>query len=185
MAKDEKVSAEVVVRDIRRQTRRKYSAEEKIRIVLEGLRGEDTLDRAVATTGVTQVALKHRPHLLSDNGPAYLSAQLADYLQAHGLRHTRGQPFHPMTQAKIERCHRSLKNVIYLENHYFPWQLEQAIAAFVDYYNHRRYHEALRNVTPADVFFRRAEHIQDQRTLTKHKTLAQRRAQHLLMASSA
>ena len=43
MAKDEKVSAEQVVRDIRRETRRKYSAEEKIRIVLEGLRGEDTL----------------------------------------------------------------------------------------------------------------------------------------------
>src|SRR5258708_2974944 len=37
MAKDENVSAEQVVRDIRRETRRKYSAEEKIRIVLEGL----------------------------------------------------------------------------------------------------------------------------------------------------
>jgi transposase len=43
MAKDEKVSAEQVVRDIRRETRRKYSAEEKIRIVLEGLRGEDSI----------------------------------------------------------------------------------------------------------------------------------------------
>lgn len=43
MAKDEKVSAEAVVRDIRRQTRRKYSAEEKIRIVLEGLRGEENI----------------------------------------------------------------------------------------------------------------------------------------------
>jgi transposase len=43
MAKDEKVSAEAVVRDIRRQTRKKYSAEEKIRIVLEGLRGEDSI----------------------------------------------------------------------------------------------------------------------------------------------
>jgi hypothetical protein len=37
MAKDEKVSAKAGVRDIRRQTRKKYSAEEKIRIVLEGL----------------------------------------------------------------------------------------------------------------------------------------------------
>jgi len=43
MAKDEKVSAEAVVRDIRRQTRKKYSAEEKIRIVLEGLRGEESI----------------------------------------------------------------------------------------------------------------------------------------------
>src|SRR5262249_48111754 len=30
------------------------------------------------------------------------------------------KPFHPMTQGKIERYHRSLKNVICLENHYFP-----------------------------------------------------------------
>ena len=43
MARDEKVSAEAVIRDIRRQTRKKYSAEEKIRIVLEGLRGEDSI----------------------------------------------------------------------------------------------------------------------------------------------
>ena len=43
MAKEEKVSAEQVVREIRRETRRKYSAEEKIRIVLEGLRGEDSV----------------------------------------------------------------------------------------------------------------------------------------------
>ena len=146
---------------------------------------QDTLDLALAATGVTQVALKHRPRLLSDNGSAYISADLADYLQTHGLRHTRGQPFHPMTQGKIERYHRSLKNVICLENHYFPWQLEQAIAAFVTYYNDRRYHEALGNVTPADVYFGRAGQIQTQREAIKQKTLAQRRAQHLLLASSA
>jgi putative transposase len=146
---------------------------------------QDTLDLALAATGVIQVALKHRPRLLSDNGSAYISADLADYLRTHGLRHTRGQPFHPMTQGKIERYHRSLKNVICLENHYFPWQLEQAVAAFVEYYNHRRYHEALGNVTPADVYFGRAEQIQTQREAIKQKTLAQRRAQHLLLASSA
>jgi len=113
---------------------------------------QDTLDLAIAATGVTQVAVKHRPRLLSDNGPAYLSGDLAAYLQTHGIQHTRGQPYHPMTQGKIERWHRSLKNVICLENHYFPWQLEQAIAAFVQYYNQQRYHEALDNLTPADVY---------------------------------
>ena len=35
-----KQSAELKVKEIRRHTRKKYSAEEKIRIVLEGLRGE-------------------------------------------------------------------------------------------------------------------------------------------------
>ncbi len=38
-AKEPKASAEKVVKDIRRATRRRYNAEEKIRIVLEGLRG--------------------------------------------------------------------------------------------------------------------------------------------------
>ena len=41
--KSNKPSAEQAVRDIRRATRRRYSAEEKIRIVLEGLRGEDSI----------------------------------------------------------------------------------------------------------------------------------------------
>ena len=39
----EKVSAEDRVREIRRKTRKKYSAEEKVRIVLEGLRGEESI----------------------------------------------------------------------------------------------------------------------------------------------
>jgi transposase len=52
MAKDEKVSAEAVVRDIRRQTRKKYSAEEKIRIVLEGLRGEDSIAELCRREGI-------------------------------------------------------------------------------------------------------------------------------------
>ncbi|MBI1256435.1 MAG: AAA family ATPase [Chloroflexi bacterium] len=61
----------------------------------------------------------------------------------------------------------------------------EAIAAFVTYYNERRYHEALGNVTPADVYFGRAAQIQTRREAIKQKTLAQRRAQHLLLASSA
>ena len=54
-----------------------------------------------------------------------------------------------MTQGKIERDHRSMKNVVKLEEYYSPWELERAVARFVDDYNHRRLHEALDNVTPA------------------------------------
>src|SRR5262249_39950125 len=93
---------------------------------------QDTLQAALAFTGVEHVAVRHRPRLLSDNGPAYFSAELASFLKQQDMTHLRGKPFHPMTQGKIERYHRSLKNVICLENHYFPWQLEQAIAAFVE-----------------------------------------------------
>lgn len=49
---------------------------------------------------------------------------------------------HQQTRGKIERWHRSLKTIIKLNNYYFPWELEQAIASFVTYYNHHRYHES-------------------------------------------
>lgn len=146
---------------------------------------QDTLDLALAATGVTQVAVKHRPRLLSDNGSAYISADLAEYLAPYQIQHIHGAPYHPQTQGKIERYHRSIKNVICLEHHYFPWQLEQAIATFVEHYNRQRYHEALGNLTPADVFFGRAAQILDARAMVKQRTLALRRAQHLLSHASA
>ena len=49
-----KGSAEKTVRDIRRRTRRKFSAEEKIRIVLEGLRGEDSIAELCRKEGINQ-----------------------------------------------------------------------------------------------------------------------------------
>jgi putative transposase len=141
---------------------------------------EQTLNLAVAATGVKQIQVEHRPRLLSDNGSAYISQEFAEYMSKVKMRHIRGRVRHPQTQGKIERYHRSIKNIVCLDNYYFPWQVEQAIQAFVDYYYNRRYHEALNNVTPADVFFGRATAIEDARTATKRKTLALRRSQHLL-----
>jgi len=95
----------------------------------------ETLDRAVEKTGVTDVRLRHRPRLLSDNGPAYVSKELREYLADRDISHTRGQPYHPQTQGKIERYHRTMKNVIKLENYYLPWELEQRIGELIEYYN--------------------------------------------------
>ena len=94
----------------------------------------ETLDLARATTGVDRIRVVHRPRLLSDNGPGYVSAELATDLERHGLGHTQGAPYHPMTQGNIERYHRSMKNVVKLEKSYSPWALERAIARFVDAY---------------------------------------------------
>jgi transposase InsO family protein len=52
-----------------------------------------------------------------------------------------------------ERWHQTLKNRILLENYFLPGDLERHVAAFVEHYNHRRYHESLGNLTPADVYF--------------------------------
>ena len=60
------------------------------------------------------------------------------------------RPIHPMTQGKIERWHQTLKNRILLDNYFLPGNLEAQVAAFVDDYNHRRYHESIGNLTPAD-----------------------------------
>ena len=126
-----------------------------------------TLDDAIEQTGVAQVMVKHRPRLLSDNGPCYLSKELREYLDEQKIEHTRGAPYHPQTQGKIESYHRSMKNVVKLENYYYPWELEKAIRQFVDYYNHQRYHESLDNVTPADMFYGRYEGIMGRRQLIK------------------
>ena len=80
----------------------------------------DTLDDALSFTGLDQVQGRHKPRLLSDNGPCYVSGELATYLGRHGMEHTRGAPYHPQTQGKIERHHRSMKNVAKLENYYSP-----------------------------------------------------------------
>jgi transposase InsO family protein len=126
-----------------------------------------------------KVRVEHRPRLLSDNGPCYVSAELATYLETHQLTHTRGAPYHPMTQGKIERYHRSIKNVVKLEKYYSPWALERAIARFVEHYNHRRLHEALDSVTPADVYEGRRPAILARREQTKRRTLAQRKREKL------
>ena len=87
------------------------------------------------------------------------------------MRHTRGAPYHPMTQGKIRRSHQTLKNRILLENYYLPGDLEAQINAFVAYYNHRRYHESIDNVTPANVYFGRSETILLERERIKRKTI--------------
>ncbi len=136
---------------------------------------KDLLKEAVRRTGVQRVAVRHRPRLLSDNGPCYLSKELAEYLEEKGMTHTRGKPFHPMTQGKIERYHRSLKNEVLLQHYYLPEELEREIARFVEYYNNQRYHESLNNLTPADVYYGRAREVETRRERIKRETLQQRR----------
>ena len=133
--------------------------------------------------GDDRVRVEHKPRLLSDNGPCYVAKDLAVYLKQHGLGHTRGRPYHPMTQGKIERYHRSMKNVVRLENHYSPWELERALARFVEYYNHERLHEAIGNVTPDDMYHGRQRAILNRREKIKRLTLERRKKENLRNAA--
>jgi hypothetical protein len=59
-----------------------------------------------------------------------------------------------------------------------PGDLELQIEAFVEHYNHERYHESFSNVTPADVYFGRAQSIIKRRERIKAKTIKLRRLQY-------
>jgi transposase InsO family protein len=134
-----------------------------------------TIEDAIRFTGIREPKVVHRPRLLSDNGPCYISKALGGYLEGEGIRHTRGKPYHPMTQGKIERYHRSMKNILLLDNYYYPSELEYYIGVFVNYYNNHRYHQALNNVTPADVYYGRDREVLTKREQIKKKTMLLRR----------
>ncbi len=143
----------------------------------------ETLELALEASGLSKATVALRPRLLSDNGSSYISSDLAYWLSDRGIGHVRGAPNHPQTQGKIERWHQTLKNRILLENYFLPGDLESQIDAFVGYYNHRRYHESLGNLTPADVYFGRGQTILLQREKTKRRTMKLRRLQHARSAA--
>jgi transposase InsO family protein len=135
----------------------------------------EVVQDAVDATGMTDVPVENRTRLLSDNGSGYVSRVFRDYLGLVGIRHILAAPFHPQTNGKVERYQQSLKKVVNQLPYELPSQLERAIADFVDYYNYRRYHKALGDVTPADVLYGRREQILQRRKEMRAKTVQKRR----------
>jgi len=135
----------------------------------------EAIQQAVEATGVAAAPLLTRPALLTDNGSGYISRAMADFLRAHGLRHLPASSHHPQTIGKIERWHCTRKDDVTLMVHLSPDQLRAAIAAFVEYYKGQRYHEALGNVTPDDVYYGRRDAIITRRKGLNIRTLVVRR----------
>jgi len=135
----------------------------------------EVVQDAVDATGMTDVPVEDRTNLLSDNGAGYLSRSFRDYLNLVGIGHILAAPFHPQTNGKLERYHRSIKKEVNQLLYEAPGQLERAISDFVDYYNYRRYHKALGNVTPADVLYGRREQILQRRKEVQIQTINRRR----------
>ena len=134
--------------------------------------------RALQASGLDQSDVDQRPRLLSDNGPSYVASELSEWLDDHGMPHTRGKPYHPMTQGKIERWHLSLKSQILLENYYLPGHLERAVERLRRSLQSPPLPRNLDNLTPADVYFGRGQRILDIRKEIKRRTIDQRRRQH-------
>lgn len=144
------------------------------------MRAED-VERSVDYAMAKANLAKHqRPKLLSDNGSCYVASELKEYLKGVGIKQVHGKLNHPQTQGKIERYHRSMKNVVKLDNYYCPEELTGALEKFVHYYNYQRYHESLDNVTPADVYLGKREKILKRREKIKSQSMAKRRELYLL-----
>ena len=105
----------------------------------------------------------------------YVFRAFRDYLHLVGISHILAAPFHPQTNGKLERYQKSVKREANQVPYELPSQLEKAIADFVDYYNFRRYHKALGNVTPSDVIHGRREQILQRRKEVQAQTIQRRR----------
>jgi transposase InsO family protein len=161
----------------------RYIVAWKLCATMKALDVTETLEMALAASGLDKANVAVKPRLLSDNGASYVSEELAKWLDGNHMRHTRGAPYHPMTQGKIERWHQTLKNRILLENYYLPGDLEAQIEAFVAHYNHLRYHESIDNLTPADVYFGRGQTILLERERIRRQTIQNRRLLHRRQAA--
>jgi putative transposase len=146
-----------------------------IKVDMTGSSLEDVVQQAVDFTGMTDVPLEDRTVLLSDNGSGYISQQFNQYLRLVGIRHITASPFHPQTNGKIERYHRTIKGEINKLPHEMPSELKEAIRAFIEYYNYRRYHEGLCNLIPYDVYTGTHFQIIRRRKEVKSKTLETRK----------
>ena len=135
----------------------------------------EVVQDAVDPTGMTDVPWEYRTRLLSDNGPGYISHSLGEYLRLVGIRHILVSPFHPQTNGKLEQYHRTIKLDVTQNPYDVPGNLEEAITGFVNYYNYRRYHKALGNVTPSDVLDGRKEEILQKRKEVQTQTIQRRR----------
>ena len=136
---------------------------------------KETLDDALLVANLSE---KQRPRLLSDNGSCYISHELANYLEDKDMEHVRGRPMHPQTQGKIERYHRSMKNIVKLDNYFSPGQLEEKLKEFVRYYNYERCHESIKNLTPSEVYYGTGNPKLKLREMTKNRTLNARKKQY-------
>ena len=110
----------------------------------------DTLELALEAPGLRTANVVRRPRLLSDNGSSYISRDLVTWLPDRRVRHGRGVSPHPMTQGEIERWRQTLKKPEPAREPFPAGDLESQIHAFVGHYDHRRYHESLGKLTPAE-----------------------------------
>lgn len=132
----------------------------------------EVLEDACIKVGLSK---DNMPNLVSDRGPALISDDLSCFLNEQNIHHILASPYHPQTNGKIERYHKSLKSKVKLHVYGCPNDLKAEVGKFISYYNKNRYHESLGNVTPDDVFYGRREEIIKLRDEKRRLTLLRRK----------
>ena len=140
-----------------------------------GFSASDAMELSLEEAKRLGHCLDRHPIVLTDNGPAFKGWVLGDYLENRGMKHIFGRPYHPQTQGKVERFNRTIKDYIYVYAYNSPEELQKAIRGAVEWYNNRP-HEALRNVSPNDVYAGRKEEILQRRAEKKKLTVERRKA---------
>jgi putative transposase len=130
------------------------------------------------------VAFARRTHgyaarrIVTDHGKCFEAKNTKAYLYVQNIRPIHARSHHPQTVGKLERLHRTMKEHVNVHVYPNPWELQRAIDQFYRFYNYERYHESLSNVTPADVYFGRAEALLRRREAIKERTKEERRARY-------
>jgi transposase InsO family protein len=93
-----------------------------------------------------------KPRIISDNGPQFISKEFKEYLRHCQLEHVFTSPFHPQSNGKLERFHRTIKTEEIRQQSYLSlMDARKQIAQYIEYYNTVRLHSAIHYLTPADV----------------------------------
>jgi transposase InsO family protein len=113
-------------------------------VVSAGQRAIDTLAGRERRPG--------EPEIVHDGGPQFIGHEWADFVKAVGVTNVRTHPYHPQSNGKDERVHRTLREEVVLDEEATLYEARAAIAGYRSYYNERRPHSALHYLCPRDYY---------------------------------
>ncbi len=142
----------------------------------------DVVAEALEVIGAEHLPDDRKPVLLSDNGSAFKSKILSKFLRDQKVRQIHGAVMHPQTQGKVERLNRRIKEVVNMLVYDTPMALEAALNEAVKAYNQAP-HEALKNVSPIEMYEGRQEEILARREAKKRWTIEMRKAANIPLAA--
>lgn len=92
------------------------------------------------------------PEIVHDGGPQFVGHDWAQFVKVTGMTDVRTHPYHPQSNGKDERVHRTLRAEVPLDSAAQLYEARQVIETYRVYYNERRPHSALHYLCPRDYY---------------------------------